>query len=64
MDEADEVVNTIAKTVAELTRQQDAMIRQRLIEHLIREVVTTMRSFVVKKLQVQPSHMHGTNGAY
>ena len=34
-DEADEVMDAIAKTVAELTCQQDGMIRQQLMEHLI-----------------------------
>jgi len=38
-DEADEVIDAIAKTVAELTCQQDAMIRQQLIEHLMREII-------------------------
>ena len=38
-DEADEVIDAIAKTVAELTCQQDAMIRQQLIEHLMREIM-------------------------
>ena len=32
-DEADEVIDAIAKTVAELTCQQDGTIRQQLIEH-------------------------------
>ena len=31
-DEADEVIDAIAKTVAELTSQQDGMIRQQVIE--------------------------------
>ena len=34
--EADEVVDAIAKTVAELTSQQDGVIRQQVIEHLMR----------------------------
>ena len=38
-DEADEVIDAIAKSVAELTCQQDAMIRQQLIEHLMREIM-------------------------
>jgi hypothetical protein len=38
-DEADEVIAAIAKTVAELTCRQDGMIRQHLIEQLMREIM-------------------------
>jgi hypothetical protein len=38
-DEADEVIAAIAKTVAELTSRQDGMIRQHLIEQLMREIM-------------------------
>ena len=38
-DEADEVIDAIAKTVAELTSQQDGTIRQRVIEHLMRQIM-------------------------
>jgi hypothetical protein len=37
--EADEVIGAIAKTVAELTSQQDGTMRQLLIEHLMREIM-------------------------
>jgi hypothetical protein len=37
--EADEVIDAIAKTVAELTRQQDGLIRQQVIEHLMRQIM-------------------------
>jgi hypothetical protein len=37
-DEADEVIDAIAKTVAELTSRQDGAIRQQLIEQLMREI--------------------------
>ena len=37
--EADEVIVAIAKTVAELTCQQHAAIRQQLIEQLMREIM-------------------------
>jgi hypothetical protein len=37
--EADEVIVAIAKTVAELTSQQDGAIRQLLIEQLTREIM-------------------------
>ena len=37
--EADEVIDAIAKTVAELTSQQDVVIRQQVIEHLMRQIM-------------------------
>ena len=39
-DEADEVIDAIAKTVAELTSGQDGAIRQQLIEQLMREIMS------------------------
>jgi hypothetical protein len=39
-DEADEVIDAIAKTVAELTSQQDGIFRQQLIERLTREIMS------------------------
>jgi hypothetical protein len=38
-DEADEVIDAIAKTVAELTSQQDGIIRQQVIEQLMRQIM-------------------------
>ena len=38
-DEADEVIDAIAKTVAELTSQQDGFIRQQVIEQLMRQIM-------------------------
>ena len=38
-DEADEVIDSIAKTVAELTSQQDGVIRQQVIEQLMQEIM-------------------------
>ena len=38
-DEGDEVIVAIAKTFAELTSRQDGMIRQQLIEQLMREIM-------------------------
>jgi hypothetical protein len=35
LSEADEVIDAIAKTVAELASQQNGLIRQQLIEQLI-----------------------------
>lgn len=37
--EADEVIDAIAKTVAELTSQQDGVIRQALIDQLMRAIM-------------------------
>ena len=37
--EADEVIDAIAKTVAELTSQQDGVIRQQVIEHLMQQIM-------------------------
>jgi hypothetical protein len=37
--EADEVIDGIAKTVAELTSQQDGVIRQQVIEELMRKIM-------------------------
>jgi hypothetical protein len=38
-DEADEVIDAIAKTVAELTSQQDEVIRQHVIEQLMGQIM-------------------------
>ena len=38
-DEADEVIDAIAKTIAELTSQQDGLIRQQVIEELMRQIM-------------------------
>jgi hypothetical protein len=37
--EADEVLDAIAKVVAELTRRQDGVIRQQLVEQLTQEIL-------------------------
>jgi hypothetical protein len=37
--EADEVIDAVAKTVAELTSQQDGVIRQQVIEELMRQIM-------------------------
>jgi hypothetical protein len=37
--EADEVIDAIAKTVAELTSQQDGAVRQQVIEQLMRQIM-------------------------
>ena len=38
-EEADEVIEALAKTVAELTSGQDSIFRQHLIERLMREIM-------------------------
>jgi hypothetical protein len=38
-DEADEVIDAVAKTVAELTSQQGGVIREQVIEHLMRQIM-------------------------
>ena len=38
-NEADEVIDAIAKIVAELTSQQDGFIRQHVIEQLMRQIM-------------------------
>jgi hypothetical protein len=37
--EADDVLDAIAKTVAEVTSQQDGVIRQQVIEELMRQIM-------------------------
>ena len=37
--EADEVIEAVAKTIAELTSQQDGIIRQEVIEQLMRQIM-------------------------
>ena len=37
--EADEVIDAIAKTVVELTSQQDGVIRQQVIKQLMRQIM-------------------------
>jgi hypothetical protein len=38
-EEADEIIEAVAKTVAELTSRQDGMFRQYLIDRLMREIM-------------------------
>ena len=38
-NEADDVIDAVAKTVAELTSQQDGVIRQQVIEELMRQIM-------------------------
>ena len=51
-DEADEVIDAVAKTVAELTSQQDGVIRQQVIEQLMRQVMNYDAEFRRKTLQM------------
>jgi hypothetical protein len=39
INEADEVIDAVAKTVAEMTSQQDGVIRQHVIEQLMRQIM-------------------------
>ena len=59
-DEADEVIDAIAKTVAELTSQQDGVIRQQVIEQLMRQITTP--SFAVKRRPPQSALTRSTDG--
>ena len=43
--EADEVIVAVAKTVAELTCRQDGIIRQQVIEQLMRQIMHYDREF-------------------
>jgi hypothetical protein len=38
-DEADDVIDAVAKTVAEMTSRQDGFIRQQVIEQLMRQIM-------------------------
>ena len=51
--EANEVIDAIAKTVAELTSQQDGLIRQQLIEHLTRGIMHYDGEFAVNSRPLQ-----------
>jgi hypothetical protein len=48
-NEADEVIDAIAKTVAELTSRQDGGIRQQLIEQLMREIMNYDAEFLRRR---------------
>ena len=52
-DEADEVIDAIAKTVAELTSQQDGFIRQQVIEQLMRQIMNYDGEFAVNSRPLQ-----------
>ena len=57
----DEVTDAIAKTVAELTSQQDGLIRQQVIEHLMHELCITTPSFAVKRRPPRSALTRGTD---
>ena len=50
---ADEVIDAIAKTVAEMTSQQGGVIRQQLIEHLTRGIIHYDGEFAVNSRPLQ-----------
>ena len=58
--EADEVIDAIAKTVAELTSQQDGVIRQALIDQLMRAIMNYDAEFR-REDAGQPFLMRGTS---
>ena len=44
------MIDAVAKTVAEMTSRQDGTIRQQVIEHLMRQMMSiTMTSFAGKR---------------
>ena len=56
--EADEVIDAIAKTVAELTSQQDGFIRQQVIEQLMRQIMHYDAEFRREEAKVGSSVKH------
>ena len=56
-DEADEVIDAIAKTVAGLTSHQDGIIRQQVIEQLMRQIMHHDAEFRSKEVT-------GANGSH
>ena len=61
-DEADDVIDAIAKTVAEMTSQQDGVIRQQVIEHLMRQIMHYDADFAVKRRPPQLALARSTDG--
>jgi hypothetical protein len=61
-DEADEVIDAIAKTVAELTSQQDGVIRQQLIEELMRQIIHYDAEFRRERRPPQSALTRSTDG--
>ena len=59
-DEADEVIDAIAKTVAELTERSRWCDRQQLLEQLTHEIMNYDAEFRRETLQVQLGLMRGT----
>jgi hypothetical protein len=51
--EADEIIDAIAKTVAELTSQRDGVIRQQVIEELMRKIMHYDGGFVGRRRSPQ-----------
>jgi hypothetical protein len=66
--EADEVIDAIAKTFAELTSQQDGLIRQQLIEQLMREIMNYDAEFrrddTSRREQLSPSARTKVDGVW
>jgi hypothetical protein len=58
--EADEVIDAIAKTVAELTSQQDGAIRQQVIEQLMHQIMHSDGEF----RREEPTSAVGSNARH
>ena len=61
--EADEVIDAIAKTVAELTSQQDGVVRQQVIEELMRQIMHYTVGSAEKGRPPQSALARGTDGS-
>ena len=61
--EADEVIDAIAKTVAELTSQQDGIIRQQVIEELMRQIMHYDAEFRREGRPPQSALVRSTDGS-
>jgi len=60
--ETDEVIDVVAKTVAGLTSQQDGVIRQQVIEHLMRQIMYHDAEFAMKTRPSQSALARSTDG--
>ncbi len=61
-DDADEVIDAIAKTVAELTSQQDGMIRRQVIEQLMWQIMHYDAEFRREEATPQSARTRNTDG--
>jgi hypothetical protein len=61
--DTDEVITAVAKTVAELTCNQDGKGRQQIIENLMREIIDYDAEFRGEEAAGTTGSLHGTNAA-